>query len=108
MTPRVVIPEHADSHSEHLSFLSYGLGQIISSYRGCRIFQHFGNVPGQRSLVLRVPSKRFGLAIMVNDNESGEGFTQPVAYMIIDHLLALPPLEKKARCETSFIPYLLL
>lgn len=96
-TPYVTLHEPEPLYLPHIGAKTYGLGQILYNYRGYEIVEHFGSVPGQRSRILRVPEKRLGLAIMVND-EVAWTYTEVVQYMILDRLLGLDPIDWKARC----------
>lgn len=66
----------------------YGLGQQISSYRGREVVSHTGGVPGQTSLVVRIPSEGIAIAVLTNDGTlSGPSFFYATAMSIFDHLL---------------------
>jgi hypothetical protein len=93
MTPRVVVPEQECLLPEYLSVMTYALGQIVCTYRGFQLLRHFGSVPGQQSLILRMPTEGLGISIMVNDHQRGETYAEAVGYMIIDHLLGLQPTD---------------
>lgn len=97
MTPHAVFEDADSPHYPYVGRKSYGLGQFIYDYRGHRVVDHYGAVPGQMSRVLRVMEKGLGIVVMANDNEYGLRFTEIVQYMILDHVLGLKALDWKAR-----------
>ena len=75
----------------------YGLAQLMYDYRGYRVIEHGGDVPGQRSQVIRLSDKMIGVAIMVNDEHLGGLYREVITWRIIDHLLGLRPVDFKTR-----------
>ena len=75
----------------------YGMGQSTYSYRGHEIVEHGGDLPGQESQVVRVPSKMIGLAVMVNDEQMGTLFHEVAKWTILDELLGLEPIDWRER-----------
>jgi hypothetical protein len=76
-----------------ISPATYGLAQQMYTYRGHYAVVHGGAVPGQKSYLIRVPGLGVGVAVMVNDDEFGEGFYLAVQYMVLDRLLGLEPMD---------------
>ncbi|WVQ78590.1 hypothetical protein IAT38_000676 [Cryptococcus sp. DSM 104549] len=72
---------------------SYGLAQIVYTYRGFAIHGHEGSVPGHQSLLARLPDQGFGLMVVVNDDEFGSLMCQIVALSIIDAVMGLEPVN---------------
>lgn len=72
----------------------YALGWFTDTYRGFRRVQHGGNIDGFSALVVLVPQKKVGVAILVNMN--GSGFPNVVARHALDRLLGLPPKDWSA------------
>lgn len=66
----------------------YGMGQVICYYKGHEVVYHTGGVPGQTSVILRLPSKGLGVAVLTNDSPSGPALFFSVAVGIVTHLLA--------------------
>ena len=75
----------------------YGMAQSIYNYRGYEIVEHGGDLPGQESQVIRVPSEMIGLAVMVNDEQMGTLYHEVVKWMILDELLELESIDWRTR-----------
>ena len=73
------------------------MAQSIYDYRGYEIVEHGGDLPGQESQVIRVPSEMIGLAVMVNDEQMGTLYHEVVKWMILDELLVLEPIDWRTR-----------
>jgi len=67
------------------NFSAYALGFGTRDYRGRKILQHSGGLPGYVSLVTMVPDLKFGVAVLTNQ-ESGLAFNA-ITYRIVDHYL---------------------
>jgi CubicO group peptidase (beta-lactamase class C family) len=46
--------------------LEYGMGWIVSDYRGLQVFDHAGGIDGMTSLVAIVPEEELGIALLTN------------------------------------------
>jgi len=68
--------------------VEYGFGIEWSDYHGDRIIKHGGSWAGYRSLVMRIPAKRFGVAILAN---VGDLQTERLAREITDLYLDYKP-----------------
>lgn len=89
-TPRSIVPGAGMPGADGISTL-YGAGQFIETYRGHRVVTHTGGVPGQLTLIARLPEAGVGVAILTNDADFGY-FAFYVAFAaILDDLLGLPP-----------------
>lgn len=95
-TPHIILSEPT-VQDPYISGKTYCLGQCLYTYRGIRVMDHFGSIPGQMSQVLRVPEAGLGVVVMANDNEFGSTFTEMVGYMVLDQVLGLEPVDWKAR-----------
>ena len=73
------------------SFNGYALGFGVRDYRGRKILQHTGGLPGYVSKVVMVPDVKLGVAILTNQ-ESGETF-EAIAWRLLDHFLGAPPTD---------------
>jgi CubicO group peptidase (beta-lactamase class C family) len=73
------------------NFLGYGLGWVLSDYRGHRLVGHTGGWPGQVSKVVLVPERKLGVVILTNQ-ESGAAF-QALGWRILDHYLGAPETD---------------
>jgi hypothetical protein len=80
-----------------LSLREYGLAQASFTYRGYQVVEHGGDVPGQKSQVIRLPGEMIGIAIMVNDEQLGGTFHEVAKWRIIDELLGLKPIDWESR-----------
>ncbi len=72
----------------------YAPGWFTDTYRGFQRVQHGGNIDGFSALVVLVPQRQVGVAILVNMN--GSGFPNVVARHALDRLLGLPPKDWSA------------
>jgi hypothetical protein len=96
ITKPTSIPEYPSTlfvNEDLIGTRTYGLAQEMYTYRGFYVIEHRGMLPGQRSLIMRVPGKNLGIAIMANDHEFGMGFVQVVQRMIMDCLLGLESID---------------
>ncbi|MGI9040859.1 MAG: serine hydrolase [Gemmatimonadales bacterium] len=67
----------------------YALGLNASDYRGHKLLQHTGGLPGYLSKVAMIPSRRLGVVVLTNQ-ESGAAFNS-IAYHVLDHYLGVEP-----------------
>ena len=72
-------------------FYGYALGLIVRDYRGRKVLTHGGSSPGLVSQVVMIPGVDLGIAVLTNQ-ESGAAFNA-IAYHIVDHYLAAPPVD---------------
>ena len=63
----------------------YALGLNVRDYRGRRLLQHTGGLPGYLSKVAMIPELRLGVAVLTNQ-ESGAAF-ESIVYRVLDHYL---------------------
>src|SRR5580658_3941341 len=66
----------------------YGLGLIISTYRGHKLVEHGGNIDGFSAEFAFLPQDGIGVAVLANLD--GTGLPNVVAYSVFDRLLGLP------------------
>ncbi len=69
-------------------FRGYALGWGVQDYRGHKIVSHGGGTQGFRTVVVLIPEKNVGFAI-VNNSEDNE-FVPGLEYELLDHYLGLP------------------
>jgi len=69
-------------------FDAYALGWMERDYRGHRLLMHTGAVFGEQSILILIPERNVGFAVMINcdDGEAALG----IAYELLDHYLGLP------------------
>lgn len=78
---------------EHLraNFSGYALGLGVRDYRGHKLLEHTGGLPGYVSKVAMVPDLRLGVVVLTNQ-ESGAAFNA-IAYRVLDHYLGARPQD---------------
>lgn len=72
-------------------FAAYGLGWSLRDYQGRKIVTHTGGLTGMVSLTLMVPEENLGILVLTNQEEGGA--LQAIAYHVLDHYLALEPVD---------------
>jgi len=70
-----------------LGHSAYGMGWVISTYRGFKMVQHGGAIDGFNALVAFLPQKNLGVVILLN--RGGTPLPQVIAYHVFDRLLGL-------------------
>lgn len=85
-------------------FLSnYGLGWMLSSYRGHYQVEHGGNISGFTASVAFFPTDRIGIVVLANQN--GSQVPSIVRNMVADRMFKLKAIdwnaEAKARAKTA-------
>ncbi|HEY9434605.1 MAG TPA: serine hydrolase [Blastocatellia bacterium] len=66
-------------------FVTYGLGWLLSDYRGRKVVEHGGNIDGMSALVAFVPEEKLGLVVLTN--LSGSELRTALKLRIIDAFL---------------------
>ena len=69
---------------------AYSLGWELSEYRGLKIFEHQGGVPGFGTLMLYIPQRRWALTIMGNTGGTSNAVELILKYHLLDELLEIP------------------
>lgn len=95
-TPQMVIP--GTIQYDELGHASYGLGFIVTTYRGHKLVEHGGGIDGFISLLSFMPRKRIGMIILTNlsGNNPVNGI---IARHIYDRLLGLEPVDWLGRVK---------
>jgi CubicO group peptidase (beta-lactamase class C family) len=75
------------------NFNGYALGFGVHDYRGMKVVQHTGGLPGYVSEVTMIPQLRLGVVVLTNQ-ESGEAFSA-LTLRILDYYLGAPPVDWK-------------
>lgn len=70
------------------NFSGYALGWDIRDYRGVRVVSHSGAVFGFRALVVMVPEKKIGFAVLINAEDGAP--VRGIMYELLDHYLGAP------------------
>jgi CubicO group peptidase (beta-lactamase class C family) len=92
---QIVLPD-ARRHPE-LGPAHYGLGWFVSSYRGERMVEHGGDLPGVSTLLAFLPQAKIG--VYVAANLSGSALPQVLTYAVFDRLLGLAPVDWSTRLK---------
>lgn len=75
------------------NFNGYALGFGVHDYRGVKIVQHTGGLPGYVSEVTMVPALKLGIVVLTNQ-ESGDAF-RALTLRILDYYLGAPAVDWK-------------
>jgi CubicO group peptidase (beta-lactamase class C family) len=73
------------------NFLAYGLGWVLSDYRGHKTVSHTGGLAGYVSRVMLVPDLRLGIVVLTNQEARG-GYDSIIA-TVLDYYLQAPPSD---------------
>jgi hypothetical protein len=92
------------SISEPIRFLetshaSYGLGWVITQYRGHKRVAHGGNIDGFSALVSLLPQDNLGMVVLTNRN--GNPLPNIASLYATDLLLQMPPVDWNARVKAD-------
>jgi len=93
-TPQTIIPTGpipGPLSAASSSFKDYALGFIIQDYRGHRVILHGGAVTGGISMVVLIPDKHVGFAVMTNSEEGGA--LRSIYFHLLDHYLGEQPID---------------
>jgi CubicO group peptidase (beta-lactamase class C family) len=74
-----------------VNFQGYALGFGIRDYRGHKVVNHTGGLPGYVSRVAMIPDLNVGVAVLTNQ-ESGGAFDS-IAFHVLDHYLGAPAFD---------------
>ena len=83
--PQMVMP--GDMTTDEIFYSSYGLGWMITSYRGHLRVEHGGNIDGFSASVCVMP--RDGIGVVVLTNMNGTALTGVIRNYIVDKMLDL-------------------
>jgi len=72
-------------------FSGYALGLGVRDYRGHKLLQHTGGLPGYVSKVAMLPDLRIGVVVHTNQ-EAGEAF-ESIVYHVLDSYLNAPAVD---------------
>jgi CubicO group peptidase (beta-lactamase class C family) len=83
---------------EELHYVDYGLGWMITNYRGNLHVLHGGNIDGFTSSIDLFPDKDLGIVILTN-TAAANNFIDVVKYEVTDHLLKLNDIDWNKRLK---------
>jgi CubicO group peptidase (beta-lactamase class C family) len=95
-TPQMVMP--GDVRYDELGHSSYGLGLMISTYRGEEIIMHGGGIDGFISLLSFMPRRDMGAIVLTNFSGNNPVPTI-VTRNVYDRLLGLEPVDWVSRVK---------
>jgi len=90
--PVLPVPEVA---TPEMPMQAYGMGWMISSYRGRRLLFHTGRGAGSSSILALLPGENLGIVVL--SNLSNSRAPEILAWRIVDLLLDLEPVDWKSR-----------
>jgi CubicO group peptidase (beta-lactamase class C family) len=70
------------------NFINYGLGWLLSDYRGRKMVWHTGGLPGMYSRVTLMPELKLGIVVLTNQEDSAAFHS--ISWHILDHYLNAP------------------
>ncbi len=83
--------------------VDYGFGVGLGEYHGDRIITHGGSWAGYRSIVMRVPEKRFAVAILSNvGSMETERLAREIADLYFDYVATQKPPQSPAKPTVDF------
>lgn len=91
--PQTIIPD-APRHAE-LGRKLYGMGLVISTYRGRSVISHGGDIDGFTALLAWLPEVNAGLVLLINQGDSQ--LRSIVSQRVFDLMLGLKPIDWSAR-----------
>ncbi|WP_321473176.1 serine hydrolase [uncultured Paludibaculum sp.] len=80
------------------NFQAYGLGWVVSDFRGTKMVHHTGGLAGMVTRVTLIPSLKLGVLVFTNQ-EVGAAFNA-VTYTVLDHYLNAPSKDWVAAYAT--------
>jgi CubicO group peptidase (beta-lactamase class C family) len=90
-SPVIIMPNRSlppPLDAENAMFQTYALGWDVRDYKGTKIVSHGGAVFGSQAVVVMIPEKKVGFALMIN-SEDGE-ILKGLANELLDHYLQKP------------------
>jgi hypothetical protein len=93
-------PMPIDGEFKEIGPESYGMGWVITSYRGHRNVWHNGGIDGFYSMLTMLPEEELGIVILTN--RLGHPVPEIVAYKIYDQLLGLDAVDWATRYDQIF------
>ena len=82
------------------NFSGYALGFEVRDYRGYKLVQHTGGLPGYVSKVAMIPELKLGVAVLTNQ-ETGAAF-ESIVYFVLDHFLGAPKMDWLAAYKARY------
>jgi hypothetical protein len=93
-TPQTVVPVAPNPKGLELaqaSYKAYGLGWVVSDFRGTQILAHGGGVPGMVVVLVIVPARQVAFAVFLNSEETNA--LSAMQYKLLDHYVHEPRVD---------------
>lgn len=97
MQPRSIMPSGAN---EERFYMLYGMGWMITSYRGHLMVEHGGNIDGFSAGVCLLPQDSIGIVVLTNMNTTP--ITTVMEYYLTDLLLDLEEKDWNAEVKEAY------
>jgi CubicO group peptidase (beta-lactamase class C family) len=97
-TPQMVTGAGLSEYHE-LQYNAYGLGWMLSSYRGHAVTSHGGGIDGFISHVSFLPRDKFGVVVLTNCDSSGNALCSVISYHVYDRMLGLKEIPWSTRIK---------
>jgi CubicO group peptidase (beta-lactamase class C family) len=91
VNPQPIAEPAPEFAAQRMNFRGYALGFQVLDYRGRKVVQHGGTLPGYVSRVMMIPELELGVAVFTNQ-ESREAYLS-IIYHILDHYLEVPSTD---------------
>lgn len=91
--PQTIMPD-APRHAE-LGRKQYGMGLVLSTYRGHSVVSHGGDIDGFTALLAWLPRDKVGVVLLINQGDSQ--LRSIVSQRVFDLMLRLKPIDWRAR-----------
>lgn len=98
-SPQMVVP--GPHPWKEIPMSAYGLGWLISTYRGYRRIQHGGAIDGIRTVASFLPDE--GLGIVVLTNKHDHTVMHAIEYGFYDRMLGLDPIDWNRRQKRQWV-----
>ena len=97
LTHTAQVPMGGQSEFKELGPRNYGMGWVVTSYRGHRMIWHNGGIDGFYALLSMLPDE--DLAVVILTNLQDQPVPEVVAYNIYDHMLELDAIDWSGRFQ---------
>jgi CubicO group peptidase (beta-lactamase class C family) len=97
-SPQIVMNQTLEYNDFFYYF--YGLGWVITSYRGHNLIQHGGSIDGFSARTTLLPQDNIGIVVLTNMDKSPVIHT--VTYYVCDHLLGLDEAPWNERMKEKY------
>ena len=91
ISSQMVVDAGLPGEQKDVTFLNYGLGWFLRSYRGHYKVEHGGNIDGFSSMISFYPADSIGIIVLTNQDNSG--LPMMVTNMFADRLLGLKTID---------------